>query len=72
MPIQPRLDLGLERDQPQLDRPVSRGGRDADLDQLEPPPDAAFDHAETAPGQPRVDAEYAHRSRHAPPSTTHS
>ena len=46
--------------QPALDRQVGRGAHDVDGHAADRPAAAAVDHAEAAPGQPRVDAEHPH------------
>ena len=58
--LDPLLDGLADGEQPPLDRHVGGAAHDVDGDAADLPPAAAVDHAEAAPGQPRVDAEHPH------------
>ena len=59
--VQPGVDLGLDREQPDGD--VLTGGRpdDPDPDHGQRPAGRALDHADAAPGQPRIHPQHPDR-----------
>jgi hypothetical protein len=54
-PLQPAQQLPLDLEQPQGHRGLGRRPDHPDVDQVQPPAGRALDHADTAPGQPRID-----------------
>ena len=59
--VEPRLQCPLDRDQPGAEVVVGRGAHDVDGHGAQGPAERALDDAETAAGQPGVDAQHAHR-----------
>ena len=63
------LEPGLDLAQPLLVGRSARGAYDAHVDHAQRPADRPLDDADTAPGQPGVDAEHAHAASASRPNT---